>query len=209
MSEENWKAIPGWEGLYEASNLGRVRSKDRLAVTGWGCEFTRRGKVLKPFGAKASRHNMYRYVDLCSNGNDHRKVAIHRLVAWTFLGPQESGIYVRHLNGDVQDNRLSNLAYGTPSENTRNGIRYCRVCARERQRRSRLNKDPHVKPRRLDLIERAEIAKRIVDEGSQCKRGHKFSADNTYVNPQGARQCRTCQSISVAEYQRRKKAKSQ
>jgi hypothetical protein len=41
-------------------------------------------------------------------------VHIHRLVMWAFVGPQEKGVHVRHLDGDPQNNRLENLAYGSP-----------------------------------------------------------------------------------------------
>lgn len=111
---EIWKDIPGYEGRYQASDAGRVRSVDRHVrlVTPQAGE-TRRlalGKVLKPGKSGPYGH---RTVAL-GRGNSQ---SVHALVALAFLGPRPSGYDVAHLNGDGSDNRLANLAYVTRREN--------------------------------------------------------------------------------------------
>lgn len=105
---ENWKPIAGWEGMYEASDRGRVRSLDRVSGDGR----RKRGRVLKASPAKVG----YRAVSLCRN-SVCRLTLVHRIVALTFLGEPEPGQEVRHVNGNPLDNRVSNLAWGTSSEN--------------------------------------------------------------------------------------------
>jgi hypothetical protein len=113
MTTEIWKDIPGFEGRYQASSEGRVRSVDRAVriVTRWGVETTRnaRGKVLRP-AASASGHLM---VMLGRRGNR----SVHVLVMLAFEGPPPPGHEVLHLNHQPDDNRRVNLRYGTRSEN--------------------------------------------------------------------------------------------
>ena len=97
--EEIWKDVPGYEGHYQVSNLGRVKSFKR------GKE-----RVLKPgFGA-----NGYYHVVLYK-GSECKINLVHRLVSLAFLG--ESKLDVNHKNGVKTDNRLENLEYCTKSEN--------------------------------------------------------------------------------------------
>lgn len=104
---ERWLPTPGYEHLYEVSDLGRVRSL--LHRTRQGC---RGGKVLKPWAKAAG----YVAVTLFSDGI-RRKFYVHQLVALAFIGPCPPGQEVRHGRGGPADNRLVNLCYGTRSEN--------------------------------------------------------------------------------------------
>lgn len=115
---EVWKAVPGFEGLYEVSDQGRVRSLDRTirVRNRWGTLTARRffGRVLRPETNK--ERGGYRYVNLHDEDGQHlRRVAV--LVAAAFLGARPSGQEVRHLNGHATDDRAVNLAYGTRKEN--------------------------------------------------------------------------------------------
>ena len=112
---EIWKDIPGHEGRYQVSNLGRVRSLDRY-VKGRsrnGSEFKRLspGKILSPAPYCKTGH-LSLPLGRRTNGQP-----VHRLVLLAFVGPCPEGMEVRHLNGDPTDNRLSNLKYGTRTEN--------------------------------------------------------------------------------------------
>ena len=107
---EIWKDIPGYEGLYQASSEGNVRSIDRVIQTKRGSR-RYRGKLLVP-------------AQYCKTG--HVSVVlgkagvgqpVHRLVAITFMGPPSEHKEVRHKNGNPKDNRLLNLEYGTRTEN--------------------------------------------------------------------------------------------
>lgn len=124
-SGERWLPVPGFEGLYEVSDFGRVRSLDRIVHPAGRSDgqTTRRikGRVLKP-GFNHGRP----VVNLCSkSGGKHSLV--HQLVLHAFVGPCPDGQECRHLNDNRQDNRLINLAWGTRRENMadrkRNGLR--------------------------------------------------------------------------------------
>jgi hypothetical protein len=115
MEEEVWRDIPGHEGRYQASSLGRIRSLDRTVTQlgRWGRPFTRKlkGQVLRPAGNK---YNPHPYVVL---GHGHAGSPVHQLVAAAFLGPRPEGCDVRHIDGDATNNRANNLCYGSRTEN--------------------------------------------------------------------------------------------
>lgn len=123
--QEEWRPIAGFEGLYEVSNLGRVRSLDRtiraVSRTGTPFERTFKGVILRACENK-KRHG-YRQVNLHANGSQtQRRVCV--LVAGAFIGPRPEGYVTMHLNGIVTDDRASNLKYGTPKENTADMVRH-------------------------------------------------------------------------------------
>jgi hypothetical protein len=108
----NWRPVVGYEGLYEVSDSGRVRSCDRRVVSYGGREYTRKGRDL----AQASDKDGYKKVHLCKNGKScHRTV--HSLVLEAFTTVRDPGKVCRHLDGHPENNHLSNLSWGTPSEN--------------------------------------------------------------------------------------------
>jgi len=102
--EEIWKDLPEYEGLYQVSNLGRVRS----------LKFGRE-RILKP----GLNGRGYYTVGLCRGGKGET-YAIHRLVMLAFVG--ESDLHVNHKSGVKTDNRLENLEYCTRSENIRHAL---------------------------------------------------------------------------------------
>ena len=108
MSQEIWKPVVGFEGQYEVSSLGRVRSLDRLDSMG------RRkfGKLIQPHKLH-SGHNQFR---LWSENKDYKRTA-HRLVMQSFVGPIPEGKIVCHGINGVSDNSLSNLYFGTHRKN--------------------------------------------------------------------------------------------
>lgn len=118
MNGEQWRPVKGFEGIYEVSDLGRVRSLDR--VTLYRERFTRvyKGRVLSP--KKSS--DGYLWVGLYKDGECTYRY-IHALVAEAFLGRRETGMEVNHLNGRKGNNRPSNLEYCTPSENMKHAYR--------------------------------------------------------------------------------------
>jgi hypothetical protein len=106
---EHWRPVPGYERSYEVSDLGRVRSLDRITDRGrkW------RGRVMSPapMGPRG-----YLVVTLWRDGAQ-RTALVHRLVLSAFVGPPPDGAEGLHGIGGPADNRLSNLAWGTHSEN--------------------------------------------------------------------------------------------
>jgi hypothetical protein len=103
---EVWKPVVGFEGLYEVSNLGTVRSTGRGKA--W-----QTSRLMKPSIDRRGYANV-----ALSNGVTRRTTrAVHRIVLEAFAGCRPSGMECRHLNGDKRDNRLRNLQWGTPKEN--------------------------------------------------------------------------------------------
>ena len=122
MSEsiaETWKSIPGHPG-YEVSDLGRVRSVDRVRPYPGGYSKTLRGKPRQPSRDRAGRLR----VPLPSPEGGTRTWLIHALVLTAFVGPRPEGMDGCHNNGDHTDNRLSNLRWDTKSENMLDAVRH-------------------------------------------------------------------------------------
>ena len=107
--QELWLPVVGYEGLYDVSNWGRVRSLDKWVKNQSGAYF-KPGRILK----LCPGH--YPNVKL-SKAGVLRTREVHVLVAEAFLGPCPEGMEVCHGPGGKKDNRLCNLSYGTHSQN--------------------------------------------------------------------------------------------
>lgn len=109
---ERWLAVPGYEGRYEISDHGRVRSL--LAWRG------RPGpRIINP---TCDTHG-YPTVSLYRDG-ERTTIGVHRLVLEAFVGPRPDELLTRHLDGDPSNNRLDNLTYGTSTENHVDQVRH-------------------------------------------------------------------------------------
>ena len=110
MVDEAWKPISGWEGLYEISNCGRVKSLARMTSTG-----------NRSVSERVLKHNVmkgYHCVTLQYDGRV-KVYRVHRLVMDAFGGKQPSEEYqVNHIDGDKSNNSIDNLEWVTPKENT-------------------------------------------------------------------------------------------
>lgn len=109
---EVWKALPGHVGVYEVSDLGRVKRVERI----------------QPDGRRVSE----KILRQTPNGDGHLQVSIcqrlqtvHSLVLLTFVGPRPfDGAHGRHLDDDPSNNALGNLAWGTPVQNAQDRDRH-------------------------------------------------------------------------------------
>ena len=108
---EQWLPVVGYEGLYEVSSLGRIYSNRRKGAD---------GRFLRPESGSVYD---YKYVNLCKGGVVSH-VSVHTLVSQAFIGPRPDGLEVRHLDGRPANNVVSNLAYGTHSENQYDRVRH-------------------------------------------------------------------------------------
>lgn len=155
---ERWVPAKGFEGRYEVSDLGRVRSVPRQVVNG-GRVKMEPGALLKPYW-----HRKHLKVTLYGDNKRERQVFVHILVLESFVGPKPKGRLGCHRDDDPRNNSIANLRWDTPAANcrdaVRNGIhpetkrttcdyghpldgrthkgeRYCKTCNRHKQRRGK------------------------------------------------------------------------
>lgn len=101
-----WKPVPGYEGFYEVSDSGQVKSLERTLICSDGRPKTVREKILKP------KTNKYGYLSLGLWRSGKRKDAVvHRLVASAFLENPNKYEQVNHKDGDKLNNNVSNLEW--------------------------------------------------------------------------------------------------
>lgn len=166
-SVEEWKAVPGWEGRYEVSNQGRVRSlprqvHDRLRGRQWHIS----GGIMKP----GTRGKGYKCVAL-TDKNRSTTQSIHKLVCLAFHGAPNGKTEVAHADGDPANNRASNLRWATSKENHADKARHGRVAKGERSGRALLTE--------RDVL---EIRRRYKDGGiSNCQQAREYGVHNATV----------------------------
>jgi hypothetical protein len=114
QQEEIWKDIPGYEGKYQVSNLGNVKSLERIVLRNGKYPFLNKEKPLK-YGFDGGG---YFRVNLCKNGKA-KNFLVHHLVARTFLNHKPCGhkLVIDHKNNIRTDNRLENLQLISHREN--------------------------------------------------------------------------------------------
>ena len=134
MQEELWKTIKGYDGAYQASTLGRVKSIDRTITNKRDRKQSFKETILTPDHAP----NGYERVCLSKNGR-YKHVRVAKLIYEAFVGPVPEGMEIDHINGDNTDNRLENLRVCTHKENCNNPI------TRERHRKANESRSRKVK----------------------------------------------------------------
>ena len=102
---EEWRPANGYEGVYEISNLGRLKRVGKAPGA-------RVGHIL----ATLLDGHGYAFNVLCRDGVGHR-FSIHVLVAAAFIGPRPEGYDINHLDGNPLNNAVTNLEYATRSDN--------------------------------------------------------------------------------------------
>lgn len=108
---EIWRDVPGYEGLYQVSSIGRVKTLDRMIDAHVGYRHQKE-QIMSFYIDK----NGYRKVHICKDSKT-KNVMIHRLVCMTFIENPRNLPEVNHINGIKDDNRVENLEWCTRSEN--------------------------------------------------------------------------------------------
>lgn len=214
-----WAPIPGFEGRYEASDTGLIRSLDRVIETRNGSRWkpgepgtpgVRRlkGRILKP---GPLGNTLHQHVVL--EGRVDRTV--HSLVLEAFVGPCPPGMEARHADDNPLNNNLNNLSWGTRSENSDDSIRnekhfhsgltHCKRGHELTPENLQQHGDATTRGgtgRRTCLAcrrERQSLYKsggRVVPEGL-CPNGHPKIPENRISNGEGRTRCKLCASASA------------
>lgn len=111
--QEIWADIPNFE-LYQVSNLGHVRSKEKIWYCGNGARRFKEAYELKYGSCRG-----YKNVTLSQNGK-RKTITVHRLVAQVFIPNPELKPCIDHINRNILDNRVENLRWCTAKENNAN-----------------------------------------------------------------------------------------
>lgn len=115
---EVWRPIKGYEGLYEVSSLGRVKSLERILPHKVHGTWHIKERILRP-GLTGRYPSQYLGVVLHSGGGKQSMMRVHRLVAEAFLPRMPGKNFVNHIDCNRMNNAASNLEWTTPLENTR------------------------------------------------------------------------------------------
>lgn len=158
---EEWRDIAGYEGLYQVSNLGRVRSLERKNCVGKRI----RERVLGTYYDTKGYAFVHLFKTIQEGKSKKRTVRVHRLVADAFIPNLESKPEIDHIDGNTKNNRSDNLRWCTRSENIRNPI----CTERQRKAQTGLKKCP-------------EWFKKWMRENSPCRRGKDNNMARAVIN---------------------------
>lgn len=211
-TSEEWRPVVGYEGFYEVSDHGRVRSVDRVVHAKDGRSMRYSGKMLSIATTRGNRT----MVVLSMPGCRPWSTTVHKLVLTAFVGLCPEGMECCHWDDDPQNNYLSNLRWDTKSANARDKVRNGRdhnVCKThcpaghpydaENTRRSGQHRAGREckECSRVSNVRRYNSNRRATESanswkpiiGGECSNGHEYTLANTYTYPDGAkRACRIC-----------------
>lgn len=115
---EHWRPVPGWEGFYAVSDHGRVRSEHRVILQTNGIRRIVRERILRPAPDAHGHLHLMLFRNGCGT-----TFKVHHLVLSAFVGPRPPGMDGLHWDDVPDNNMLSNLRYGTPSDNRHDQVR--------------------------------------------------------------------------------------
>ncbi len=157
---EHWKPVPGYKGLYEVSNKGRIRRVVEQPQNRF-----KKGYVLKPDTVRGG----YLRVTLTKRKKTKRHMA-HRLMLTAFVGPPPEGHEANHIDGRKKNNKLENLEWVTRSENH---LHACRVLGKRQ--------GPKNGRAKLTTAQAIEIKKRLKAGDSLLCLARKFNISEAAI----------------------------
>lgn len=168
---EIWKPVVGYEGHYEVSDAGRVRSVARIVE-----QPSRRGSIrkrnLKSRMRLAIKDRAGYFRIGLSKGNTPKPLWVHHLVAAAFIGPRPEGLQINHKSGNRADNRALNLEYVTGQENRIHAVNVLGVGRGEKHGMAKLTAEQvhSIHQDRRGGMAAVEIAKRYGIDPSTVRR---------------------------------------
>lgn len=117
---EEWRDIEGYEGLYQVSNEGRVKSLPKEWIGGNGAKLRKEETILKSGGTCWNRK--YQMVVLCKNGKQ-KNMKVHRIVAQAFIPNPENKPFINHKDENPENNKVENLEWCDSKYNNNYGSR--------------------------------------------------------------------------------------
>ena len=218
---ERWLPVPGWEGQYSVSDHGRVRSEARTVIDKNGKSRRVIQRILKP----TPRVSGHLYLDF---GRQKRGLSVHGLVLLAFVGPCPDGLERLHWDDNPENNFLSNLRYGTRSENLQDALRNGTHptgskthCPRNHPYSPEntyiapgnggRNCRTCVRERSQELAAQRRAERPAPQPQMSCRRaGHDWSDPrNVYRHANGSRYCGECTRISAREKHQKRRAAQQ
>lgn len=172
MKEEIWRPIKDYDGLYEVSNLGRVRSVERIETLSDGRKHLHKGKILKP----AKGTGGYLICKLYKNSK-HKTITVHRLVAKAFIPNPDNLPQVNHRDENKRNNCVSNLEWCSCKYNINYGTGIQR--STEKRSKSVLQLDINTGrviyeyPSLMEVVRKLNISQSRI---SDCCRGKRKTA---------------------------------
>lgn len=167
---EEWKDIKGYEGLYQVSNFGRVKSlerKHKTKIKGKECMRRQKERILKQW-----KRSTYLLVDLWNEGRRDIR-SVHHLVFETFNNRQICGFLVHHKDENKYNNRVDNLELMTSLEHNRHHFcgktppkRYNKISP-ESYKLMWKTRHEKLRPRNIEIINLAKLGKKIKEIAEQ------------------------------------------
>ena len=176
-ANEEWRPAPGYEGLYEVSNMGRIKSLEREVIRKTNNNYIIPERILLQ---NINIQTGYPTVSLCKKGSCHA-VNIHTLVARAFIDNPDNKECVNHIDTNRENNNVENLEWNTRKENQNNDLSLYKMSIAQKGKPSPLKGIPkskeHIEKMRKTLTGR-HLSEETKKKISENRKGYKRSDES-------------------------------